>query len=95
LTARTLLSVLVANPFRARAIAAIGVEIDAESKQAGLGAPFTGSGAATGRIAAAQAEGRYGLSEGAADVFEVTPMFETFCALLLLDIEIRQFSRSA
>jgi len=30
------------------------------------------SRAATGRIATAQAEGHYGVSEGAADVFEVT-----------------------
>ena len=49
------------------------LKIDDESKEAAWVPAFIGSRAATGRIATVQAEGRHGVSEGAADVFEVTP----------------------
>jgi hypothetical protein len=54
------------------------LKFDDESKEerSGFGAAFIGSRAATGRIATAQAEGRYGVSEGAPDVFEVDPMLK-------------------
>ena len=42
---------------------------------------FISSRAATDRIATAQAEGRYGISEGATDVFEVTPVSLRFLRL--------------
>ena len=46
---------------------------DAQKLKANPGSLFS-IRAASGRVATAQVEGRYGLSEGATDVFEVTPM---------------------
>jgi len=46
---------------------------DAQKLKANPGSLFS-IRAASGRVATAQVEGRYGVSEGATDVFEVTPM---------------------
>jgi ADP-ribose pyrophosphatase YjhB (NUDIX family) len=50
------------------------LNIDDESKEAAWVPLSSAVELPLARIATAQAEGRYGVSEGAADIFEVTPM---------------------
>jgi hypothetical protein len=51
------------------------LKIDDESKEAAWVPLFIGSRAPTGRIAMAEAAGRYEVSKGAPDVFEVIRCF--------------------